>query len=291
MIICPTPAPTTAPTTASPTTPPTPPPTNPPTTPPTPPPTNPPTPAPTNPFGGNVYYSSISAFDACNITSNTLSVTGNDASFCASSIFTSASWTSLPTGTYWIRWIGDTKVMQVFHPSNANTVQRVTGCTECPTPAPTNPPTPSPTNPPTPPPTPPPTTPPTPPPTNPPTPPPTPSPTETPYYYYDVISCFDSNLAVARSLSFNLNGVYSASGACYIIQGITFQQSYDIDIDSANYQGGSCFVSGCGYTPPPVPPPTSGDTYSCEPFVGCYEDPFSSQTLTNCNQSCPQGFE
>ena len=472
MIVCPTPsptpnpttaAPTPNPTTAAPTPPPTPPPTNPPTppptnpptpppttaaptTPPTPPPTNPPTPAPTNPFAGLIYYSSISAFDVCNIATNTLSVSGNDGSFCASTVFTGAGWTSLPTGTFWIKWIGDTKVVQVFHASNADNVSRVTGCNECPTPspttapttaAPTNPPTPPPTNPPTPPPTtppttpptpapteaappfsflvtngradsglacvttakpvtlysydsdfsladrfystntfpytpfngnnlwysngidavqintvgypvdaivcptpsptnpptppptnpptpppttaapttpptppptnpptppptnpptppptnpptPPPTTPPTPPPTNPPTPPPTPSPTETPYYYYNVVSCFNDNPAIARSLSIDLAGVYAASGTCYIIDGIAVPQSYDIDIDAANYQGGSCFVSGCGYTPPPVAPPTSSGGWECEAFVGCYEDPFSIQSYQDCISTCPQ---
>jgi hypothetical protein len=180
---CPTPSPTTAPTTSSPTTAPTTAapttasPTTAPTTaaPTTPNPTTPPTPAPTSPFGGTIEYSSISAADVCNNGSTPLVVTGNNGTFCTSTIFTGAGWPSLPTGNYWIKWIGDTKVVQVFHASNADNVGRITGCNECPTPSPTNAPT---TASPTTPPTPPPTTPPTPPPTPPPTTPPTPAPTE-----------------------------------------------------------------------------------------------------------------
>jgi hypothetical protein len=162
-----------------------------------------------------------------------------------------------------------------------------------PTPPPTTPPTPPPTTPPTPPPTtpptPPPTTPPTPPPTTPPTPPPTPNPTEVPYYYYDVSPCFGGSDLVARSLSPELNGVYAANGTCYIILGVAVPGDWAFTIDAANYQGGSCYVAGCGYSPPPIaPPPTSGTGYTCEPFVGCYIDNFSSQDFTACNQSCPQ---
>jgi len=191
---CPTPSPTTAPTTSSPTpspttaapttaAPTTAPTTASPTTPPTPPPTTPPTPAPTPAFAGNIEYSTISAADVCNNGSTPLQVIGNNGSFCTSTIFTGAGWQSLPQNTYWIKYIGDTKVVQVYHAANADNAGRVTGCNECPTPSPTaNPTTASPTTPPTPPPTPnpttaSPTTPPTPPPTTPPTPPPTPVPT------------------------------------------------------------------------------------------------------------------
>ena len=343
---CPTPSPTTAPTTSSPTTAPTTAapttasPTTAPTTaaPTTPNPTTPPTPAPTSPFGGTIEYSSISAADVCNNGSTPLVVTGNNGTFCTSTIFTGAGWTSLPTGNYYIKWIGDTKVVQVFHASNADNVGRITGCNECPTPsptaapttaAPTTPPTPPPTTPPTPPPTtpptpppttaspttpptpppttpptpppttppttpptppptPPPTTPPTPPPTTPPTPPPTPSPTETPYYYYDVRPCFGGSDLVARSLDINLNGVYAANGTCYFIIGVAVPGDWAFTIGTADYQGGSCYVSGCGYSPPPIAPPPTSSGWECEPFVGCYESVFSIQSQFECNQSCPQ---
>ena len=323
---CPTPSPTTAPTTASPTTPPTPPPTPPPTTaspttPPTPPPTTPPTPAPTAPFAGNIEYSTISAADVCNNGSTPISVIGNNSTFCNSTIFTGAGWQSLAQNTYWIKYIGDTKVVQVYHASGADNVGRVTGCNECPTPSPTaapttaspttpptpppttpptpppttpptppptTPPTPPPTTPPTPPPTPPPTTPPTPPPTTPPTPPPTPSPTEIPYYYYVVRPCFSGSDLVARSLDPELNGVFAANGTCYFIIEIAVPGDWAFTIGTADYQGGSCYVAGCGYSPPPIAPPPTSSGWECEPFVGCYESVFSIQSQFECNQSCPQ---
>jgi hypothetical protein len=86
----------------------------------------------------------------------------------------------------------------------------------------------------------------------------------------------------------DLNGVYAANGTCYIIQGVTFGPGHDFTIDAANFVGGSCFVEACGYTPPPVPPPTSGGGWSCEAFVGCYEDPFSFQSYQDCISTCPQ---
>jgi hypothetical protein len=138
-------APTAAPTTAAPTTaaPTTAAPTTSPTTaaPTTAAPTPQPTPAPTNPFGGLIYYSTISAFDVCNNASTTISVSGNNGTFCTSTEFTGAGWTSLAQGTYWVKWIGSNDYIQVYHAANSNTVSRVTGCNACHTPSPTAAPT------------------------------------------------------------------------------------------------------------------------------------------------------
>lgn len=128
-----------------------------------------------------------------------------------------------------------------------------------------------------------------------PTPTPTPTSTVTPtptptiqYYYYDYNPCFGGAGSIARSLQPNLSGVWSVSGACYILTGSTLSTGYDIDLDQGSYVGTSCNVSQCGYTePPPPPPPTR---YNCDPNNGCYavaDGQYNS--LEECNAACVAG--
>jgi hypothetical protein len=111
---------------------------------------------------------------------------------------------------------------------------------------------------------------------------------ETPYYYYEVRPCFGGSDLVARSLDIELNGVYAANGTCYFIIGVAVPGDWAFTIGTADYQGGSCYVAGCGYSPPPIAPPPTSSGWECEPFVGCYESVFSIQSQFECNQSCPQ---
>jgi hypothetical protein len=115
-----------------------------------------------------------------------------------------------------------------------------------------------------------------------------PPPTEPPYFYYNVTPCFGGSNSIARSTDDGLNGVYAANGTCYIIQGIEIPQAWDFYIDPASYQGGSCFVAGCGYSPPPVPPPTPTN-YDCDFYEGCYASDFGQySSLEDCNMNCVQ---
>jgi len=109
------------------------------------------------------------------------------------------------------------------------------------------------------------------------------------YFYYEVTPCFGGANVIARSTDDGLSGVYAANSTCYTIQDSVISQAYSFDIDPANYQGGSCLVSGCGYSPPPIAPPPTASTYSCDYYSGCYADvsgPY--ETLQDCNMNCIQ---
>jgi len=315
--VCPTPSPTPNPTTAAPTNPPTPPPTpNPTTAAPTPNPTpNPTAAAPA--FSFLVTNGRANSSLACATTAKPNTLYAYDSDFSLVDRFYSTNtfpytvfngnnlWYSNGVYAVLINTLGYVDDI-ITCPTPAPTAAPTTAApTNPPTPPPTNPPTPPPTTPPTPPPTtpptPPPTTPPTPPPTNPPTTPPTPPPTNPPttpptppptppptiaYFYYNVTPCFSGGGLIARSTDDGLNGVYTANGTCYIIDGIAIPQAYDFTIDPANYVGGSCFVSACGYTPP-TPSPAPAELYICDPFIGCYQDPLGDSyniVCLNCDQ-------
>jgi hypothetical protein len=67
----------------------------------------------------------------------------------------------------------------------------------------------------------------------------------------------------------NVSGVWSVQGDCYIIIGLSVSTEYDVDLDLGAKVGENCYVSECGYTPPPptsTPIPTPTGEGPEEPF-------------------------
>ena len=125
---------------------------------PTPTPTKTPTPTPTptsTPIPPNFYEIvtyDITAYDACYNGGYLFPMAGNNTTFCNSTIFTNGAWYSVPTGTYYLSYSGNTR--NVNHTVGTNYATTFdAGCEACPatpTPTPTTTPTHTPTPTPTP---------------------------------------------------------------------------------------------------------------------------------------------
>jgi hypothetical protein len=81
------------------------------------------------PFSGSVAYSGNDA-TVCYTPVATFTMTGNAGSFCASTIFTSASWGAVASGAYFIAFGGN--ILPVNHILGENTATTSGACTACP---------------------------------------------------------------------------------------------------------------------------------------------------------------
>ena len=248
------------------------------------------TPTPTHSTFYDVVFYDNTADNVCYNSAYGFSMSGNDTTFCNSTVFTSSGWYGVPTGTYYLGYGGNTR--NVTHTSATNYATTYDGgCAACPVT-----PTPTPTN----------TQ------THTTTPTPTPPPT---YLYYSVdrrATCntgIENPVAMFAQLPYaftpTLNGWYrDSAGSCtysYRISNITPTNPgiyTPVPVDAVTYADStSACGSGCIPTPTPTPTPTTtpiitynyysitkyncpGCTINTTGLFGRTTDPF---TLTNGN--------
>ena len=252
------------------------------------------TPTPTHSTFYDVVFYDNTADNVCYNSAYGFSMSGNDTTFCNSTVFTSSGWYGVPTGTYYLGYGGNTR--NVTHTSATNFATTYdAGCAACPvtpTPTPTNTQTPTPTH----------TT----------TPTPTPPPT---YLYYSVDRRATCNTGIENPVAMfvqlpyaftpTLNGWYrDSAGSCtysYRISNITPTNPgiyTPVPVDAVTYADSTTACgSGCIPTPTPTPTPTTtpiitynyysitkyncpGCTINTTGLFGRTTDPF---TLTNGN--------
>ena len=252
----------------------------------TPVPTATPTPAPTETqvlFADTVYWGA-NAYDACNNPGGTIGVGGNGTTFCNSTIFTSSSFYSFPTGNYVLAYNGNTVNIHVTN-GNQNASMYGGGCQVCeiaptatPTPTSTNvPPTPTPTPTSTPiPPTATPTSTPIPPTATPTSTPIPPTPTSQPTLnvkFFTTIPSGYLDCSGGTAISISIDGTTFCNSSNYIstyfttLTAGTYWLSYGGNYAEIFYNGnGNNFVSRsrpcqvCNNTPPPTATPTPTPT-------------------------------
>jgi hypothetical protein len=193
------------------------------------------TPTPTHSSFYDIVFYDNTADNVCNNSSYGFSMSGNDTTFCNSTIFTSGGWISVPTGNYFLGYGGNTR--NVTHTIGTNYATTYdAGCAACPvtpTPTPTHTQTFTPTL----------TT----------TPTSTPTPTTTPIITYNYYSITKYNCPGCTINTVGLfgrttnpttltNGNYynNGDGFVYLVNFGTAGPTFDVDLDGSASSGTSC---------------------------------------------------